>query len=327
MKKLICIFGSLLITASLFAHDFRITVGPKYNLQNGVLNEFVFYNDSDKNCQKLSELNWNIKNSSSLGLDASFGYKFLDLSCSLSGSIPGLSGVMYDSDWMNYKDPSMKTNYSISTNKIKNGFDGKVSASGYFDPLKWLVIKPFVNFSFSNISFVSSNAEGWYGDAYSSGTANGVPWDDENAKHYPVGTLCSIDYVRKTLNIYTGLGLSFNPIKPLLINVSGAVAPYNSVTSVDTHWSNTQKTYGSMYKDVMKGYFNFYSASLGIEYRIIELLSVGVCGEYNYIHLIKGVTYTSNTASKKYPTKPSSTSYSGCSGYTINASLYVSFHL
>ena len=248
----------------------------------------------------------------------------MSLSLYLGGAIPGISGLMHDSDWQNYEDPTMKTNYSISKNTIDNGFDCDIKLSGTITPKTWLKLKPFISYSFNKVYFISSDAEGWYGDSSSmklhSGQKINVSWDDESALHLKKGELCSIDYYRNTHNLFIGGEADFSFFENFTVLTSISIAPINYISSVDTHWSNTNKTSGTMYNDRILGYFNYYSGKIGLEYKPLIFMTVGLCGKYSYLHLMKGVTYTKGTATKKYPTKPSTSSYSGASGRLIDAS-------
>ena len=127
MKKNILTFFSLfLLLFSLSAKDitdygfhFSLLPFPFYTYEHGTLNEYVFDIDSSDNQYKLSELNWSVRNNT-LGFGADFGWKWISLEARCSFGLNGPSANMFDSDWQNQSDHSMKTEFSISDNTQNN---------------------------------------------------------------------------------------------------------------------------------------------------------------------------------------------------------------
>lgn len=62
MKRIISLLFFIVQFSILIAHDFHFSLEPKIGMKRGQINEFVFLKNSFYDDDKLSELNWEIKN-------------------------------------------------------------------------------------------------------------------------------------------------------------------------------------------------------------------------------------------------------------------------
>lgn len=295
MKKKFVLCLILLCSSSLFGFEWKsvnLEIQPTYTLENGVYNEFVYQYDNDGNEQKLSELNWNLKNISNFGTAITIGYKYINLSGDFSISIPKRSGFMFDSDWQDTSDYSKKTNYSISENTLLTNYKTNVFLSGNFKLSNDFSFLPYLNFCYTYTSFSGNNAYGWYGDS----SYPMVAWDSPEAIYYEKGILCGIDYSRA--NYYFNLGTKYEckPIQSVSLAFDLGITIYSLTKSIDTHFSNHTKTEGNSYYDVMSGWLT--GCKLGLD------------GTFSFNkHFIAGINYnlflqgqiSGITASTSYP--------------------------
>ena len=182
------IFASVYATAEIKKTDFSLSVEPLIGIKNGQVNEYVFLKESNYDCDKLSELNWEIKNEFYSGLKLNGGYKNVFLEAGFTAGFPMECGTMKDSDWLNNNSASVtktsghdyKTHYSESDNYI----DYDISASlktGYSFKLPELKkistkISPFFEFEYQLFKFTAKNGTAWYGNETDGYYA---AWNDE----------------------------------------------------------------------------------------------------------------------------------------------------
>ena len=107
------------------------SVSPLTAYKNGMLGEYVYVKDVNNQEQKLSELDWEIKNLFLIGADFSVGFEKFIIDLNVLFGIKNQNGKMQDSDWLNYLteydfiDPLVKTNYSISSLELKNNINAQ----------------------------------------------------------------------------------------------------------------------------------------------------------------------------------------------------------
>ena len=104
MKKTIfSLIIFLTLCSSIFALDnnylsFKIT--PRFEIVNGSINEFVFDEICTNTDNKVSQLDWDIKNIPTFGLKAEFDIlRYIHINLDGSVGIPKISGYMQDYDW------------------------------------------------------------------------------------------------------------------------------------------------------------------------------------------------------------------------------------
>ena len=308
-----------------------IEVSPLYEFKNGCLNELVFAN-VDNQAIKLSELNWNIKNISYLGGKLAVHYNWVHLESSIVGGFSKQSAKMYDSDWQDIPDsPDMKTTFSISENELKKNISFNSKAAFTPDITNWLKAGVFLQYKYDMILFSARNGYGWYGSNRYSQNGQYVPYDSEYAKFFATGSLQGIDYYRITRTFNIGLTCCFTIFNTLQIQLEAGISPYNSVKSLDHHYSPSSLE--NYYRDEITSKFSLYSFGTDVKIHLLKNIYAGCAFSYNYLKEKKGKTYLKQEAHgytdmifkdlNEYIYD--STSWSGASGewYTITA--YCSF--
>jgi len=310
---------------------FHFSIKPLYSFEYGTLNEFVYSKDSDQNIYKLSELNWTVKNHS-IGLSADWGVKWLSFCSSFSYGLNGPSGNMYDSDWQHPSNHSIKTEYSISDNTLNTFSNLELSLLGRIPLTPESISKTFsvtyipsIKYCNSYYNFSAKDAEGWYGSSIYTNLDYPVPYNSPNAKHFLKGELMGIDYKREHQILFFGEGVKLQFYERLNLFVNFDISIFSIIESVDTHYTNKERTLGTDYRDTMTGYFNIIKVSSAIDYQFNKKLYIGA----NYIFTYQALT-TGNTQSKNHTLDEYyllKNSFAGSSGMTHNFSIYLKYAL
>ena len=297
MKKILLSLAFCFLSFSAFSislNDFSLSVEPVFGMKWGRLDEYVYAKDSNGDHQKQSELNWPIKNMISVGGNIYGGYKKLNGVFHFSTLIPGNSGKMSDSDWMDLTD--LKTTYSKSENSIEKAIDFSVLLKYDFRPITCIKIAPSFEFEYKTISFEANNGYGWYGHKVSPHVA----WDNPKAVYYDSGSLCGIDYKREVTQIFIGYYLEYQPIEKLRLFETFSICPYAYTVSYDTHYSNMKKTSGTNYADEVKFYFSRLKGSAGCYYALNSIVEFGLTLSVFYSVEKTGTNYQKSLSQKSY---------------------------
>lgn len=307
---------------------FHFSASPLYFYETGILDEFVFHKDSQEQKFKLSELNWTLNNHE-IGLSAALGWKWIGIDTSFSFGVPYDSIKMIDSDWQHATNHDMKTNLSINESYLNEAKFFSIGIYGDF-PVTPESIKnffcvnliPSFKYDYNYYYFSGGNGEGWYGDSSHTGYPETIAFDDPLATYYPKGSLWGIDYKRETHNVYFGVGAYFQFLKRLYAAFDYKLSCYTLVNSVDTHFTNSERSSGSDYNDQMEDCFKTSRIFASLEYNFWDNFFIGTSYSYYYQQLIEGVSFGKyHTATKYY--KLSTTS--GCSAETHSFSVYIKY--
>jgi len=215
---------------------------PTIEYTNGILGEHLFYSEPNEN-HKISYLNWD-RNLILYGIDIETRYKNLNFDFSLTSSFPNqTSGTMEDSDWLNRKDYSIKTRYSIGDNEIDKNYELGTSIYYKFDITKNLKIAPVIQAQFFYDSFYRYNANAWYN--YNLGW-----WYEDDAIHYPrlnpetgkIQQLAGIAFEQKTFYVWNGIDFDFTLNKRFSFSFSFLLSPFIYFSAIDTHYLNKART-------------------------------------------------------------------------------------
>lgn len=247
-KKIIAFFLGIFSSLAIFAFSLNplkasenravFSFSPSIGSTYGVMNEYVFDTSTGKDI-KLSELNWDVIPICFVGLGANVSYSIFDFSFYAMNYFGSASASMRDSDWQNFNDRNMKTNYSISENTINKAFafgtDFKVSAIKN----RFVDFKGTLSLEYTFFDFSARNGYGWYGDRAHTKLPMDVAWNDPRAMFYGVGKLSGIDYQRSHFFTWTGLEFCFSPIRFVTLCASFSVSAFSFVSSLDTHYGKT----------------------------------------------------------------------------------------
>lgn len=322
------VFKSLLISLFLliaggvkaFSFElFQFSVAPKYALHNGQLNEYVLY----KNGNNLSELNWEIKNISLLGFNATMSWEMILLEAECMWGFPKASGNMLDSDWLNSSNYGMKTDYSESSNRVDYLGDLELRMGVNIKTWDFLYIIPYGCISYSKICFEAENGYGWYGDYKNSKDGLNHYWSDAEAKYLKSGTLCPVDFERETFNYGLGIKSSLLLFKRYTFSLDFCLAIFTQINSIDKHYTTMNKSSYNSYLDKMQGFFKSFTIRSEFDVKIWKGLSAGAGFKFVYINQTLGNDYSKTSTETKYSLD--STVNAAASGYSWNVEAFVRY--
>lgn len=298
MKKLPLIltlqFFSFLAAAQIKKTDFSFSVEPLFGLKNGTVDEYVFLKESSYSSDKLSELNWDIKDELYGGIKLNGSFKNIFLETSFTAAIPQTSGITKDSDWLNAsrkntENYQYKTNYSEHDNYIDYDIGAKVKAGYEFklfqDKKVKLSLKPFAEFQYENFQFTCKDGTCWYGDWLGSYYARWNDWDNQRSDSGDQSGDV-LTYQRQNLIIWLGSDFKVDLPKNFTVLAGFKVSPYLYSESIDSHYLTD--TY---YLDVTPGYFSVFDANLGVEYALTKKQSFILGAEGFYMKTLRGNDY------------------------------------
>ena len=269
--------------------DFHLFFEPYFSCVYGQIDEYVYqkYNGS---WEQLSRLEWEEKPRWEYGIRVGGAYKKLNVDLHLASSFAAKSGEMRDSDWQNTADWGMKTNYSVSDNKVSSYLDFGGGIGFTFTPMEKFSITPRLEAGYTNILFKAFDGEAWYGTSVTPYTS----WDDPAAEHFTFdGNI--IDYDRWSIYTYLGLAFSFTPIERLSFDLSLAASPYTYTESTDTHHLRSLK-----FKDVTSSVFKHFKGSAAVRYSFNDTFSLGLSAD-GFLGLEnKGDSYYTSKKSDSY---------------------------
>ena len=264
------IFASVYATAEIKKTDFSLSVEPLIGIKNGQVNEYVFLKEPIYDCDKLSELNWEIKNEFYSGLKLNGSYKNVFLEAGFTAGFPLKCGTMKDSDWLN-NDPTQvtetsghdyKTNYSESHNYI----DYDISASlktGYSFKLPELKkistkISPFFEFEYQLFKFTAKNGTGWYGNKTDGYYA---AWNDEENRSIKYFSGDVISYKRQNFIFWLGGSIAFNLPKDFSVGAGFKFSPFVYSESIDCHHLR-----GLYFLDIVSDFCSLFNYNFNSEF-------------------------------------------------------------
>ena len=298
MKKLPFILAlelfSFLAAAQIKKTDFSFSVEPLFGLKNGVVDEYVFLKESSYSSDKLSELNWDIKNELYGGIKLNGSFKNIFLETQFTAAIPKSSGITKDSDWLNTQiknteNYQYKTNYSEHDNYIDYDIGAKVKAGYEFKLLQdtkvKLSLKPFTEFQYENFQFTCKDGTCWYGADLESYYARWNDWDNQRSDAGDKSGKV-MAYQRQNLILWLGSDFKIELPKNFTILAGFKVSPYLYSESIDSHYLTP--TY---YLDVTPGYFSVFDANLGVEYSLTKKQSFVLTAEGFYMKTLRGNDY------------------------------------
>ncbi len=298
MKKLPFILAlelfSFLAAAQIKKTDFSFSVEPLFGLKNGVVDEYVFLKESSYSSDKLSELNWDIKNELYGGIKLNGSFKNVFLETSFTAAIPQSSGITKDSDWLNAsrkntENYQYKTNYSEHDNYIDYDIGAKVKAGYEFKLLQdkkvKLSLKPFAEFQYENFQFTCKDGTCWYGAYLGSYYARWNDWDNQRSDAGDKSGKV-MAYQRQNLILCLGSDFKIELPKNFAVLAGFKVSPYLYSESIDSHYLSD--TY---YLDVTPGYFSVFDANLGVEYALTKKQSFVLTAEGFYMKTLRGNDY------------------------------------
>ena len=200
-------------------------------------------NSQNGNKYKLSELEWEYIPALYAGAKIGGGYKRFEISFASIFFFPTSFGTMKDSDWNQdngYRtgNTSIKTNYSESDNKIKNGFELELSFAFKFYPTNFLTLRPKISVGYQQMEFNAMGGTLWYGNEnkYEQGTGSYYAFNAPNnyyskmLDYEPV-----VKYSIQNIYFWTGVQADFLPTRKIVLSLATEAAPIVYMDSCDEH--------------------------------------------------------------------------------------------
>lgn len=321
MKKCLSflIFAFLYFSASaLSLEDFSLSIEPIMGIRNGQIDEYVFLKNSRYSDDKLSELNWEIKNEFYMGFKAHSAWKSFFQELSFSFAIPKNSGQMQDSDWLNIEEANQysylyKTHYSESDNHLDNDFSFGIKAGYDFKIKDRFNIKPSFYFEYSNTKFTAKGGTCWYGNKKNANTYYAY-YDTANRTITKLSGSV-IDYKRINYFFWIGSDFSIDLSRNFSLNTGFFFAPYAYVVSYDTHIIR-----GYEFADLTIDYFSAFKGNLGLSYKIAQRHSISLTAGFFYLKTIRGDSFLKKSGETYYKSTNSTDGGAGAKYFDLTLS-------
>lgn len=278
MKKifLISIF-TVLASFSIFSetkeNNLHLEVSGFLGIKNGEQNEFV-YTKVNNTYEKLSQLDWTMKDLFYSGAKINFLYKNFSFSAAGAGFFPKESGIMTDSDWQGISIGfTKKTNLSYSENELLEGFFLDTNAGYRLKFSDFFSLRTNLGFEYNYYFFMASNGYAWYGNS-------STPYYSENAIFHPKSGKKEISLERINYSVYFLVNSEFHITRYFEVNPFFKVAPFSFFKEIDHHilreifWYD----YGNSF---------FSENQFGIEIIAKPLKKISFCFEYSYTFNIR----------------------------------------
>lgn len=292
-----CTFSISAISNELL-ENFHFEITPEFGILNGSIEEYVFYKNCKNTDNKLSELDWDIKNIFYFGANVEVDlFKYLYLDFSFTYAFPKSSGKMQDYDWLNSvtsgweEDPPTElTSYSCHDNKVDNLYTFNVYAGGNIYLPKEIILTPYLGYEYDFIYFFGENGYGEYkDDPY-------VSYEGERVISY-----------KQEINSFV-LGIKVRTTVIPFMKLSGIVqiSPCTSnIQALDCHLTRS-----TAFLDSMSSSFQL-KTKLYADYSINMHHHLGLTGSLQWIPITKGITnskrldYYGNPVSGNWTKQPS----------------------
>lgn len=270
----------------------KMKITPEVYLMNGMINEYVFSSSCLNTGNKLSELQWDIKNVPVIKLNADFD--ILDyLFTGLTGAfvIPYSSGNMQDYDWLNSTtarwrndDPCALTNYSKHNNKINKCLSLSILLGGNIYLPVEIKLTPYVGYLYEFIGFDGTDGFHIY-----------------KSNNYIPGTFTGkvISYSQEINSCIIGMKFSIETIPRTCIAGNFGISPaLTFLNAFDYHYLNSST--GTVYWDSFSNLL-LIQADLSIQYKFNKNHASGISGFIMFIPESKGVTSSNNLGANGLP--------------------------
>ena len=285
---------------------------PEIGFFNGKIVENVWYAKVTQTgntityspTNKMSRLDWQIKNSFFVGAEVSFVFNDkVDIRYSFKNAFAQDCGIMEDYDWLKTSDPDYLSRYSQHTNYLETltQADFTIGWNFYIGENKNISITPRFGVEVQKYDF--SGNGGWR------------KYDTENFKVVNFGEGKVISYSQSFASPVLILSAGFNFLEyfETFVDLSGMWIPY--LCCIDTHHLRN-----ALFNDRIMDTYKF-EADLGFFYKINKMHKVGFKGNISYIPESYGFTYSSTTE-----TTPDASSLGGtnrlCWSYSFVYCLY-----
>ena len=268
---------------------YNFTIGYSTGMISGTSEEIVYW-DSGTN-DKLSQLLWDIKPLSYVGLDLHFIRKnpqgesnnstgfFSNFftNVSMKFGIPGNTGYIEDRDWMNPSNLNYVTHFSVHNNFTKAALLIDIDIGKLYSLNEKIRIKPFISYSYMYYSWAARGGYGEY-DKYFSG----------NYEHHDFPPDDDMILYKQNWHIFSpGISMLGDFNKNFNIEVYFKISPAVYVVAKDTHLYESGDI--AEFTDYMNGGF-FFEPRLLLSLKVNSLLTFSFSYSYRNISKARGDT-------------------------------------
>ena len=293
---------ALLSAAPGLADDVTFTASTGAGIMYGVVREFVFGTYQNDSFAK-SELDWDLRplifTRAALALKTTGGFAaYLDVRM----GIPGKTGVMDDSDWLNREfngDPA-QTHFSQNDNFTERAIllDAKI---GWDFPLaSWMTFQPFLSFGLMDFKWTAR--DGYY-QYPPQGAAPYTPWSPAQPKLPMSGT--NIIYQQTWFLPAIGVEARFRLGQDFTGSVSFAFSPLVFCNDLDNHELRKYDFYEYMWGGPL------LEPKISLEWHVIERAWLSLAVSYRHIEGLVGTTYVVVTGAPATPGLVNATYHNG----------------
>ena len=293
----------LLLSVILFAANFSIfslenkiekyfsfSITPQFEINNGMIKEYVYEEACKNTDHKLSELDWHISTVSLFNLQADFNImKYAALGFSATFGVPQRTDFMQDYDWENSigdqlkypqwlnDDPTENTSFSEHVNHLDKFINFKAKLGGnIYLPAK-IKITPYLAYQFEFIKFSASEGAGKY------------KWNNYQ-KYSFTGKV--ISYEQEMNSFLFGLSLMADTIPRTSIKLNFEFSPkMTNLNAIDYHLTRST-AFNDRFKKI-----SLINSDITLQYRFTENHKAGFSGRIQYIPLAQGNTYQGKISS------------------------------
>ena len=230
---------------------------------------------------KVSELDWGIDPIVALSSSASARWRDTEFSLSCAAGIPGNSGIITDSDWLNEGTgyTNRKTNYSESSAVSERLIDLSLTLGQVFEPSYGSSLKLFAGYRYFDIAWSAHG--GWLQYADNITNAN-PPYDPYTTG--PKTTLYGLlsTYEQQYTAVIVGLSGNFKLSSRFAIEGSVQFSPAVYCTAVDNHILRSVT-----FTDTMSGGLLF-EPELAFDWTPTRVFGLSLSVKYTSISGLKG---------------------------------------
>ena len=308
MKRFILVpFIFLTLLSSNFAlanGNLSIKITPRFELANGIINEYVFDEACLNTDNKESQLAWDLKTIPVFGFNADIElHRYVHIDINGSAGIPTRSGYMQDYDWLNSigstigypeweleNNPTELTNYSKHENTLKKYITFTASLGGNIYLPARITLTPKIAYQYEFIAFDGKNGF----NIYKSNKYQKYDYTDK-----------VISYAQEFNSMLLGLTVNISTLPQMFFTADFMISPKMTfLNALDYHYKpRIFYPYGIAFWDNFTNLFQLQS-NITAQYKFNKYHQIGLTGFIQYIPLQKGNT-RSNSLTKDQVHAPS----------------------
>ncbi len=312
---------SILAAATGFADGVTVTASTGAGVMYGVAKELVF-GSYQGTTFVMSELVWDLKplifSRAALALSTEVGFV---ASLDVRLGIPGKTGSIADSDWLNhdFNGDTAKTHYSLSDNFTERAILLDAQAGWQFTLASWITIRPFLGFGLMDFKWTAR--DGYYQYPPQNSPPYSPDWSPSAPRLPMSGT--SIVYQQTWFLPSVGIAAKLRFGEDLSGTISFAFSPIVFCNDLDNHELRHLDFYEYMWGGPL------LEPKISLEWHVIQRAWLQLNVSFRHIEGLVGTTYEVVTGAPATPGLVASktTSGAGVSFDALDASLNLTWTL